>query len=213
MQNNDGYNGASFVGHPYSTPLATKDVLHKNSMLYRRSVLGRVDEGGMGDRIGVGHGDLLMLELVLATNPAISNLVELGTWYGYTSLYLGMAARLRGGALSTFDIVDLRPDDVKAAWLPEMFFFGGDLFSETFKDASDLASLPNTFLFVDNGDKPHELALFHSCLKPGSIVAVHDWEDEIGPADVSCLKTEAFEPILHDAARLLHSSVRAWRKR
>jgi hypothetical protein len=32
-----------------------------------------------------------------------------------------------------------------------------------------------TVLFLDGGDKPHEFNLFVPALKPGDIVAVHDW--------------------------------------
>ena len=51
----------------------------------------------------VGQADVLMWEFAMARNPYIKQFVELGTVSGAGSLYFGMAARLRGGTLHTFD--------------------------------------------------------------------------------------------------------------
>lgn len=211
MDNNDGYNGASFqLLHNQYRPSVT-EVMHKNSALYRRSVLGQLDTGEMGDLIGIGRGDLAYLEIVLSSFPKLTNLVELGTWYGYTALWLGMIARLRGGLLATFDIVDLRTDDVKRAWLNNMSFRLGSVFDDKLNVVENLASAPNTFLFVDNGDKPREMHLFAHKLQSGSVVAVHDWPLECGPADIPDMSD--FSELHWGAAELLSSSVRAWVKK
>jgi hypothetical protein len=41
-----------------------------------------------------------------------------------------------------------------------------------------------TILCCDNGDKPREFATFAPVLKPGDLIAVHDWNLEVREEDV-----------------------------
>ena len=113
---------------------------------------GRALLGAPAASVGIGYGDLLLLGLALNVNPMSSNhFVELGTYKGTTSLYLGMAARMRlgkhgkgHGRLDTFDIADLRSESVRHAWLPEMFLHVIDIEGE---------------LLHANGFHPHPLVV------------------------------------------------------
>jgi hypothetical protein len=88
---------------------------------------GRALLGAPMASVGVGYGDVLLLGLAMNVNPNLSSFVELGTYKGTTSLYLGMAARMRVGTngqargrLDTFDIADFRSTRVRNGWLPKM---------------------------------------------------------------------------------------------
>ena len=58
--------------------------------------------GGPG--LMIGFADTLMWEFVFARHKAPHrHMVELGTMTGGTSMYFGMAARMRGGMFHSFD--------------------------------------------------------------------------------------------------------------
>ena len=140
--------------------------------------------------VGIGRGDMLFLEYVIANMPELSVIVELGTFGGVTSMFLGMIARLRGVPFCTFDIKDLRVQEVKEAWLNDMmYFYQTDILSEPSSYVTELVKNPNTFLFVDNGDKEKEANMYASYCGPNAVMVIHDWGDEV--------KQENVEPELH----------------
>jgi hypothetical protein len=75
-----------------------------------------------------GHGDTMMLHYILSLYSGDLNsghFVELGCCAGVTSLTLGVAASLRGTKdaplhFHSYDIIDMRPENVKRTWLPSM---------------------------------------------------------------------------------------------
>jgi len=180
---------------------------------YKRKLLGIIDEEQNGD-IGVGCGDILFLNHVISENPSLNNFVELGTWTGVTSMYLGMIARIRGGEFHSFDKVDVRMESVKNSWLPEMYFHQEDILrKKPSKKVLDLVSKENTFIFVDNGDKIKEITLYCGNLIPKSVFVVHDWGDEINIENMNCMKNFVeFSQINEETAQILCSSCRAWIK-
>jgi trans-aconitate methyltransferase len=151
--------------------------------------------------------DLLAIESVLRQHRL--PIVELGTGYGVTSLYLGMAARLAQKQMWTFDCVDRRIEPVKKAWLPNMTFTQADVLAGApVAEVKVLLSQP-VLLFCDDGQKPAEFRAYAPCLLPGSVVMVHDWTREIGPGDVDATVRECeLEPV----ERGNHSLIAAWRK-
>ena len=57
-----------------------------------------------GPSLMIGIADILMWEFVWQRHTNQKDMVELGTMSGGTSLYWGMAARVRGGQFHTFDL-------------------------------------------------------------------------------------------------------------
>ena len=112
-----------------------------------------------------GHGDRMMLDFVLAKHRdsagGSGDLVEMGTFGGVTALYLGMAARLRGGTLTTFGIEDDRSGPVKSAWLDNMVFHLGDANGRAAAAGGPASTLPQAveairsagLVLVDHADR------------------------------------------------------------
>lgn len=187
--------------------------------VHARSNLGVRDWGDdllIMPRIGIGHGDALFLEWVFSRRPALTNIVELGTGTGLTSLYLGMMARVRGGQFHTFDHVDRRPDWVLRAWLPEMTFHQVDLSVSGGEGyALERVGLENTLLFVDDGytDPQRAMSIRTYCevLQPGSVFVVHDWDPELYPQYVVDIPSfDSFMEFGTEMAEMLCSCCRSW---
>ena len=143
-----------------------------------------------------GHGDNMMLHYIMSKyRNSIRNgiLVEMGCFAGVTSLTLGIAASLRDVDFHAFDIVDMRPPNVKRTWLPNMYHHLLDLDACLTEKCPLLEKyLPNTsFLMVDaNHATRLESALhFGQMLREDAVIVVHDfpayrtideWKEQMG---------------------------------
>lgn len=137
---------------------------------------------GIG-QVQIGYSDLLAIERVLCACQL--PIIELGTGYGTTSLYLGMAAQLASKRMWTFDSVDRRIEPVKRAWLSNMTFLQTDVLTDAPVAVVRALLTEPVLLFCDNGHKPVEFQAYVPCLPSGSVVMVHDWKHEITPAHVA----------------------------
>ena len=163
------------------------------------------------DHIFISHMDWIFLDLVLAAHPHWTNLVETGTSYGLTSLYLGTVAKLRGGELHTFDIRDQRRSRVLAAWPDCTYFHPGDILAETSDELVSQIGKPLTFVFFDNGEKLTELNMYAGHLTAGSGFIVHDCGYECRESDViQVAEKYGCEPFMLDIALDLGTSCRAF---
>ena len=160
------------------------------------------------DCTAMGHGDYLYLDFVLFHHPHIVHAVELGTQYGLTAIYLGMAMRLRGGDLATFDITDQRTPAPKLAWLPNMDFFLEDVLTDN-ERVKSLVARENVALLVDNGNKERETELYARLLGKHGVIFIHDWGTEVNPNAVEPF-LGGFTPFRHDIAETCCSHLRAW---
>jgi len=170
--------------------------------------------GLKSNMVGVGRGDMLFLEHMIASMEQVSVIVELGTFGGVTSMFLGMAARLRGVPFCTFDIQDVRVPEVKSAWLNDMmYFYQTDILSKPSEYVTQLISNPYTFLFVDNGDKEKEANMYASYCGPNTVMVIHDWGDEVKQENVEpeLLKC-GFKMQHEDVAKELQSVCRCYIK-
>ena len=112
--------------------------------------------------------------------------VEVGTGYGNTSTFFMLHCMQKGAEFYTFDRMANRVTN--SSPLKELLDLKdkatvGDVYGTTLSQAVlQTINLPGvTVLFLDGGDKPHEFRLFAPALKPGDIVAVHDWGRAIKP--------------------------------
>ena len=166
---------------------------------------------GGGTSVLMRHADWMFLDMVLATKPEWTNLVETGTYYGLTSLYLGVIAELRGGVLHTFDISDQRRPEVIATWPDNIHYCNADVLENTNSEVLRWAKKPYTFLFLDDGDKMAEAHTYCKHLSVGSGCIIHDCGLEWQEKDMDYLiKAYNLTPFLRDVALELGTSCRAF---
>jgi predicted O-methyltransferase YrrM len=174
---------------------------------------GRSSLGIKSKMIGTMKGDNIFLDYAITENPHLCNFVELGTYGGFTSLFLGLMARLRNADFYTFDIFDNRVDIVKKAWLSNMFFIQDDILTNINTKVIDLISKENTFLFIDNGNKIKETNMYLDYMKKGSVIVIHDWNTEIKIEDVEdVLRRNNMKSLYEDVSTSLNSLGRCWIK-
>jgi len=164
--------------------------------------------------VGVGRGDMLFLEYALAQMEEASVIVELGTFGGVTSMFLGMCARLRDVPFCTFDITDVRTPEVKKAWMDDMmYFYQTDILSKPNDYVLELIRNDNTFLFVDNGDKEKEANMYAQYCGKNTVMIIHDWGDEVKQENIEAELTRCgFKMQYEDIAIQLKSVCRCYIK-
>ena len=206
---------------------STPDVLLRMSQINGAGgIFGLVAQGSLMSEV-----DYVALNFILAANPETSgNIVEFGTASGLTTLYLGVAAKLRGIMLITYDYIDVdcRDERVKTVWLDNMHFKQADILSTrescpqrgslqreggctpcSASVAEDVASA--SMLFVDNGEKIHEASMYAKYLNLGSVIVVHDHcgSQFTEPYEYT-LKKFGFHAKYGDYFAAMGSCVRAW---
>ena len=165
--------------------------------------------------IGTGFGDRIYMDILIQKKLEggdISQIVEFGTWTGITSLHLGMSAKVNGLEFHTYDISDMRSEQSLRGWLDNMFFHEDDILKFN-KGVKKLISKPNTFIFIDNGDKELEFNQYVPYIGKGSIIIIHDWNTEVNPNHISdIINKYSLESYHWEYAEALGSHCRAWIK-
>lgn len=107
--------------------------------------------------------------------------VELGTDEGGFAGWLADLVAPWGGDVFTFDILP----KFKLSLLSDfgnLFYERGDVLKTRHPTVVDLIAGENpgpVLLYCDNGNKPREVELYAPLLRPGSLLAVHDYNTEI----------------------------------
>ncbi len=147
--------------------------------------------GVFGSPSLMSKADYIMLDFLFAGNRYLKNIMEFGTAFGTTSLYLGMVSRMRGGQFITYDYLktDCRGIEIKRGWLDNMEFKQADILATTQAcprrgalelvgdctpcAASVTVDVSNTdLLFIDNGEKIREASLYAKYVRLGGFVIV-----------------------------------------
>ncbi len=152
----------------------------------------------LGVRQQHSYGLYKHIDDILMDNPQIERFVEIGTGGGALSVVLALHAVQRGHHLLTFD-TQIRGDKPKVdAVFTELNvqFVMEDAFANVKRIQSHMEDKP-TFFFCDGGNKRDEVKVYAPLLPSGSIIAAHDYGDEVLPEDVAEY-TEGWEPILED---------------
>ena len=163
--------------------------------------------------ISTGFADRNYIDylIYLQKKEGISQIVELGTWKGVTSLHLGITSKVNGIKFHTFDIEDFRIDCIKKSWLDNMNFYQEDVLQLN-ERVVEIISKPNTLIFIDNGDKEKEFNMYVPYVGKNSTVIIHDWETEVDYENIKKVALEHLIPLEWDLAETLETHCRAWRK-
>lgn len=152
------------------------------------------------------------LNLVKATS-----LIEIGTFVGGFSLFLQHQCYSRGMTFYTVDFQVYADFDNKAGALylngTKALFHHMDVWTPPFDDLFNgvLQKEDRIILLCDGGNKPKEMQTFVPRIRPGDLVAAHDWSTEIGDADLVLVK-DMLSPIMPGECEALHSLTRFFRR-
>ena len=168
--------------------------------------------------------DREFLDFVLMARPEAMNMVEFGTASGITSVYLGTAAGMRGGKLTTIDIRDVRSPQAKAVWNDRyMHRIYGDLLAQVGSECRafscvavngsivEAVSSAHVWL-VDNGRKDKEVFLYARHAPLGCIALVHDMVQDRTQYNLfdAPFRLHGYEPLFTELAMSMGSHLRAW---
>lgn len=151
-------------------------------------------------------------------NPDV--IVELGTQSGGVTIALHEAcaeARLdsfdiENNVLFTAEFISVHalwPKTPRALFGRNVTFWSVDVLLEGDNLLRYPFSLPGRkLLYCDNGNKREEVRLWSPYLKPGDLLGVHDWMEEIGPEDIPA----GFIPYRHEECQGRYLLSRFWLK-
>lgn len=113
----------------------------------------------------------------LLTDNRFDHLVELGTYQGGLSVFLGLHAYANGIDVTTFDI---RPEPGNEGWLKwkpllPITFHRLDVFSkEALSIVAKIAKSGRMFIMLDGGDKPQDFETYAPLLRGNDVALIHD---------------------------------------
>jgi len=131
--------------------------------------------------------DLFFINEVL-TDIRFDTYVELGTYRGGLTVFLGLHAFSKQSEVITFDIRP-EPDKPVYTWYKEMLpitHYCMDVFSEEAKNiVRNKARRGRIFLFCDGGEKPYDFETYAPLLEGNDVVMIHDKGREIFEHEVT----------------------------
>jgi hypothetical protein len=136
-----------------------------------------------GSQISQAWRDLALWEEFF-NRHSFHGFLELGTWRGGMAAFLATQCKARNMRFAT---IDSKSHILENREFIE--FLGGscltfDVFNLELISGVIQAMPKPLLLFCDDGDKRREVRDIARFLKPGDLVAVHDWNSEIGADDI-----------------------------
>lgn len=104
-----------------------------------------------------------------------ARVVELGSYNGWSATVLGLHARAIGAQMITYDINACDERIVPIGRALDVIFRTANVWEVEQEIAELVAGPGRVFLLCDGGDKPRELRTFARYLKPGDVIAAHDF--------------------------------------
>ncbi len=157
--------------------------------------------GQPDDFISIWPADLAYFNVVLQEVPRLATVIELGTYLGGSAFMWASAMMLRPlGRVVTFDN---GPVPNRLGFPDCCEFVRADVMTPETVEAIARLIGPAPFpvlMFCDNGEKPKEVALYGPLLRPGDVLAVHDWYEEHDPADQTVITPANAPPWVFNAA-------------
>jgi predicted O-methyltransferase YrrM len=120
-------------------------------------------------------------------------IVEIGSYNGGLATALGLHARVIGAQLFTYDINAQSEAIVPIGKLLGVNFRVADVWEREAEIADIIRRPGSSFVLCDGGNKPRELATFVRYLKPGDVIAAHDY-DAMHEANATTPQLERYWP-------------------
>jgi len=175
--------------------------------------------------VGIAAADQVWLNYIIRSHPEWTRCLEFGTYYGLTSVLLGLCMLGRQGSVWTFDITPnvplsvmrMLPSNVRRQSLNLLCSDG----TPNNTVAALLADDVPTLIIMDGGNKVEEVKRYAPLIRSGSAFVVHDWVSELQPTgQVSWAAIRAtlddcggFTPMALDEAERWNCYFRGWEKR
>lgn len=104
--------------------------------------------------------------------------IEIGTYSGGLAVALGLHARVIGATMTTYDVNRAMESLVPIGKALGVTFRTGSCWDVTLeREIAEIIARPGpTFVLCDGGNKLRELATFSAFLKPGDVIAAHDYD-------------------------------------
>ena len=141
-------------------------------------------------------------------------IIEIGTGWGGTAMYLSSWASLNDAQLHTFNIQEQASEKVTNFIAKN----GGEYyFTDVFTDdaRNSIKNLMNSnskvFIYCDGGNKTKELAYFSKYTKCGDVIGCHDYTTEVCPPLIdNFMKETGFDKIPDENFRSLQTLQMFW---
>jgi hypothetical protein len=140
-----------------------------------------------------------IIDDILNDNKQIKGIIEIGTGAGSLSIFLGAECyERRYKPLLTYDIKKYKKP--RLFDLLKVKYIVRDCFNEkSINEIKEYITDIPIFLMCDGGIKIKEFNYFTGLLKQGSIIAAHDWGDEIKLEDIlGTVYKYSLEPLLEN---------------
>ncbi|RLI42749.1 hypothetical protein DRO59_03200 [Candidatus Bathyarchaeota archaeon] len=169
-----------------------------------------------GIEVSQSWSALYLFELIFKTYEP-KRTIELGTWRGGASLFMHFLAEAYGGDFVTYDNTPRHLESDKGKDLFRRFgvnFREADIFEpKIITEIRELIEAPGrVFVYCDDGNKVNEFNIYARFLKPGDIIGVHDWMEEITAGDLR-VDVGGFAPIFMLECNKYHTQQAFWVKR
>jgi hypothetical protein len=129
------------------------------------------------------YREYYLIDDILTNNTDLSGIVEIGTGNGALTTFLGLWGLKLNIAVFSIDIKQ-RCNNLLLLCKLGVNVDQIDCFSDAFGVIFKICCLNKIYLICDGGNKPKEFNTFVPQLKSGSIVSVHDWNNECSMKDI-----------------------------
>lgn len=166
-----------------------------------------------GQRMGHNYYAYYMIDQIMIHNPQIRGIVEIGTAHGALTTVLGLWGVKRTIPVLSIDCNRRLHDKTIFDYLGIEFIECDENSEEATENISAMCMDP-VFIYCDGGDKPAEFRKWAPMIRPGSVIAAHDWGVEIGPADVErCVNKYNLTPFMPDRWERMNVQMAIWKKK
>jgi cephalosporin hydroxylase len=165
-----------------------------------------------GQRMGHNYYAYYMIDQIMIQNPQIKGIVEIGTAHGALTTVLGLWGVKLGIPVVSMDHNAGLHDEAIFERLGVEFIECDENSEEATENISAMCMDP-LFIYCDGGNKPEEFRKWAPIIRPGSVIAAHDWGVEIGPKDIE-LYVDKYKliPFMQDRWERMNVQMAIWRK-